>query len=109
MRKEKVKLIDSIIESINMSLERGDWTMEEVESGRIIEIKKGWGPVIGYISGEYQRQGWGVSRHAQLSSSSGLFHYLKFINPHYLHTPKEIRDTGVSRISRSSRRRIIIP
>ena len=109
MRKEKVKLIDSIIVAINETLERKDWTMEEVESGKIVGIKREWGPVIGYVSSEYQRMGWEVSRHAQVSSSSGLFHYLRFTNPHYMMTPEEIRETGVSRIPRSSRKRIKLP
>jgi len=109
MRKEKIKLIDSIITAINKSLESGDWTMSEVESGKVVEIKKEWGPVIGYVSSEYQRMGWGVSRHAQVSSSTGMFHYLKFINPHFVNIPEEIRETGVSRISKSFRKRIKVP
>ena len=109
MRKEKVKLIDSIIVKINETLEEGNWTMAEAEAGRIIEIKKEWGPVIGYVSSEYERMGWGVSRHAQVSSSSGLFHYLKFVNPNFMKAPKEIRETGVSRISKVSIKRIKVP
>ncbi len=105
MRKEKVRLIDSIITSINERLENETWTMNEFEEGKVIEIKEQWAAVIKIVCEEYRRSGWSVSRHVQISSTSpGPFHYLKFLNPHYLAIPEEMRTTGV----RTKRKKIII-
>jgi len=96
VRKEKVKLIDSIIGSINKTLEEDTWTMEEFEKGKIIEIESRWPPVLKIVCEEYRNSGWDVSRHVELSSSSPCpFHYLRFVNPNYLRVPSEIRTTGV--------------
>ena len=106
MRKEKVKLIDAVIVSINERLEE-DWSMAEAQDGRVIDIKEDWGPVIKYIVSEYRKNGWTVSRHAEVCTLyDGAYHYLKFINPNYLEVPKEIRDTGVRLKSRPKRKKI---
>jgi hypothetical protein len=106
VRKEKVRLIDSIIESINESLEKDTWTMEEFKAGKIVEIKSQWSAdgVLEIVKKEYIKNGWDVTRHVELSSNClRPFHYLRFINPNYHRSPKEIRGTGV----RTKRKKII--
>ena len=98
MRKEKIKLIDSIIDNINKKINDDTWTMEEYESGKKVEIQSQWSRpgVLKHVREEYVRSGWHVTRHVELSSNmSGPFHYLRFVNPLYLRSPKEIRETGV--------------
>ena len=56
---EKVKLIDSVISDINTLLEV-DWSMKEVQDGKVIGIKKNWAGVINYIIHEYRRNDFSV-------------------------------------------------
>jgi len=85
-----------IVDIINDVLET-TWTEYEFKSGKEIDVPRLWRGHMKYLIRKYKEHGWIVKRNIMISSESPRVRrdYLVFLNPTFLHMPREIRSASV--------------
>lgn len=84
-----------IADIINRRL-RDTWTDYEWKHGKDVEIPVGWKGRMKFITAQYEKVGWIVTKRAEISSDSKKVFFMNFKNPSsFKECPAELRSTGV--------------
>ena len=85
-----------IVDVINDILET-TWTEDEFVHGKELDVPPSWRTHLKYLIQKYKEHGWLVTRNIMISSDSPHVRrdYMIFLNPTFLHIPREIRASAV--------------